>query len=239
MTDLVVDFCDYKAAKWAVEHWHYSKKMPRSKMNTIGAWGNGEFIGAIIFGYGATPQIGSPYGLTQFEIVELTRVAFTKHNQQMSKYLNIAIALLKRHNENLRMIVSFADTEQNHIGVIYQASNFIYAGTTKPSRVGFIVRGEKVHTRTIGLKRNGIQSLDWVQKNLDKRATEWIGTEKHRYLYPLDKKMRRQLLPLAQPYPKKETMRPVNGDNLATSQAGRFDSDPDALTNLVMQDKSR
>lgn len=68
--------------------------------------------------------------------------------------------------------------------------------------MGFVINGTKVHTRTIGSMRNGIQSLDWVKKNLDVNATEWIGGIKHRYLYPLDEEMRKQIEPLRKPYPK-------------------------------------
>ena len=203
MTDLVVDWCSYEAAKYAVMHWHYSKRMPRSKMNMTGVWEDGEFIGCVVFGYGATPQIGSPYGLNQYEIVELTRVALKAHRHPVTQVLKRAIRLIDGHNKGLRLIVSFADTEQGHLGVIYQAGGWVYAGTTKPGRVGFIVKGKKVHTRTIGLKPGGVQSLDWVKQHLDPRATEWIGAIKHRYLYPLDRAMRRQIVPLAQPYPKR------------------------------------
>lgn len=205
MTDLLVDWCSYEAAKFAVTHWHYSRKMPRSKMNTLGVWEDGGFVGTIVFSYGATPQIGSPYGLDQTQIVELTRVALKGHATYVTKMLAQAIKKLQKRNVGLRLIVSFADAEQGHLGVIYQASNWVYAGTTKPGRIGFIVNGDKVHTRTIGLKPGGVQSLEWVRNHLDRNATEWGGTLKHRYLYPLDRAMRRQIEPLAQPYPKRET----------------------------------
>ena len=202
-TDLVVDWCSYEAARYAVMHWHYSKQMPRSKMNTVGVWEDSEFVGTVVFSYGATPQIGSPYGCNQYEIVELTRVALKAHHHPVTRMLKYGIALLRRHNPGLRLLVSFADTEQGHLGVIYQAGGWIYAGRTKPGRVGFIVKGKKVHTRTIGLKPGGVQSLQWVRKHLDPNATEWIGDTKHRYLYPLDRAMRCQIAPLAQPYPKR------------------------------------
>lgn len=231
---LLVDFCSYEAAKWAVEHWHYSKTMPRSKMNTIGAWEDNNFIGAIVFSYGATPQIGSPYGLKQTEIVELTRVALTLHQTPVSKILSLAIKILNKLNPDLRLIVSFADMEQLHYGTIYQATNWIYAGTTTPGRVGFVVNRKKVHTRTIGSKPGGVQSLEWVKAHLDRGATEWIGTIKHRYLYPLDRAMRKQIEPLSKPYPKRD-MRPADGGNLATSEAGRFDSDQAAFIDTGQQ----
>jgi len=46
--------------------------------------------------------------------------------------------------------------------------------------------------------------LEWLKKNVDENATSIKGKGKHKYLYPLDRAMRRQILPLAQPYPKKE-----------------------------------
>ena len=203
MSSLLVDWCSYEAAKFAVMNWHYSKTMPFGKMAKIGAWEDEIYKGCVVFSYGATPNIGSPYGLDQFEVCELTRVALNKHKNKVSEILSRSISMLKAQSPGLRLIVSFADMEQEHYGIIYQASNWIYAGTTKPGRVGFIIRGKKKHTRSIG-QMGGVQSLEWVKNNLDMNATEWNGLIKHRYLYPLDRAMRRQILPLAQPYPKKE-----------------------------------
>jgi hypothetical protein len=147
---LKLDWCSHEAAKYAVEHWHYSKTMPRSKMVRVGVWEDERFVGCVIFSYGATPQIGSPYGLTQIEVCELTRVALTTHKAPTSKIVSFAIRMLKSLAPGLRLIVSFADGEQNHLGIIYQATNWVYAGMVKPGRVGFMVRGKKTHTRTVG-----------------------------------------------------------------------------------------
>ena len=201
--ELVVDWCSHEAAKYAVEHWHYMGAMPKGKLAKVGVWEEGHFIGTVIFSYGATPQIGSPYGLTQYEICELARVAMREHRAAVSKVIGRSVGKLRRQAPGLRLIVSFADTEQGHLGIIYQASNWIYAGTTKAGRVGFVVDGKKIHTRTIGHQPGGVQSLEWVRQNLDPLATEWHGTPKHRYLYPLDRAMRRQIAPLAKPYPKR------------------------------------
>lgn len=216
-TDLRLDWCSYEAAKYAVEHWHYSRCMPKSKMVRVGAWERDKFIGCVIFSYGATPQIGSPYRLTQFEICELTRVALSKHETQTSRVLAGAIRMLRKQSPGIRLIVSFADGEQNHIGVIYQATNWVYTGTTKPGRVGFVIKGKKTHTRTIGSMPGGIQSLAWVRDHIDKNATEWKGVEKHRYLMPLDDAMRKQIEPLRKPYPKRETCGTGEIDNAPRS----------------------
>lgn len=200
---LRLDWCSHAAAKYACENWHYSACVPKSKLVKVGVWEEGVFVGCVIFSYGATPQIGSPYGLSQYQICELTRVALNAHTAPTSQVLNRAIRMLRKQSPGLRLIVSFADTEQGHIGTLYQASNWVYAGTTKQGRVGFVIHGKKTHTRTIGSMKGGVQSLAWVRSNLDPAAVVWEGRPKHRYLYPLDDEMRRQIEPLRKPYPKR------------------------------------
>lgn len=61
--DLRVDWATYEAAKYACEHWHYSKSLPLPPMVRIGVWENGKYIGVIIFSRGASPNLGKQYGL--------------------------------------------------------------------------------------------------------------------------------------------------------------------------------
>ena len=127
--DLKIDWATHEAAKYAVENWHYSKSIPKSKLVKIGVWENQKFIGVVIFSSGATPNLGSPYGLTQRECVELSRVALNKHFTPVSRILSIALKFLVNVNPKLRLVVSFADRDQSHHGGIYQATNWIYDGT--------------------------------------------------------------------------------------------------------------
>ena len=43
--ELKLDWCSYEAAKYACEHWHYSKCMPVGKTVKIGVWENKKYIG--------------------------------------------------------------------------------------------------------------------------------------------------------------------------------------------------
>ena len=92
--DLRVDWCSYQAAKWAVEHWHYSRCMPAGKTVKIGVWENGEFIGVIIYSLGANNNIGKPYNLNMTEVCELTRVALSGHISEVSKIVTISQRML-------------------------------------------------------------------------------------------------------------------------------------------------
>lgn len=198
MSDLVVAPCDIKAARHAIMKWHYSKTVPAGKLVKFGVWENGRFIGAVIFGRGATPHLGQPYGLQQTELCELVRVALDKHEAPVSQIVAESIRQLRATNPGLRLIVSFADPDEGHHGGIYQAGNWIYNGTS-PSARFFRIKGKKTHPRSVGAM-GGIQSIEWVRANLDPKAEIILTAPKLRYLYPLDKQMRRQISRLALPY---------------------------------------
>ena len=190
--DLKVDWCSYEAAKYAVEHWHYSQKMPMGKLARLGVWEQGRFIGAIVFGTGAAPQAHVPYGVTRFEICELVRVALSKHRHSVTQMIRLSLSKLRGVSRGLRLIVSYADPEHSHVGAIYQAGNWVYVGKSEPKW-----RANGQHNRVFGTSM--------------KRARAVLGADvsivwelaKHKYLYPLDRAMRRQIAPLAQPYPKR------------------------------------
>lgn len=120
---LHLDWCSYEAAKYAVEHWHYSHKMPTARLVKIGVWEDSLFIGAVVFGGGANSDLGAPYGLTQFETAELVRVALKEHKSAVSKIVSISIKMIKKEFPKLLLLVSFADPEHGHVGGIYQAMN--------------------------------------------------------------------------------------------------------------------
>lgn len=202
MTELRIAGVSHEAAKFAVEHWHYSRKLPAGKLVKVGAWEGDRFVGVVIFSRGATPVLGKQYGLTQAECVELTRVALAHdHAAPVSQVLSRAITFLRERNPGLRLIVSFADTKQGHHGGIYQATNWVYAGTFTAQNY-IELRGELHHPRSLGAKYGvGGQSIPWLRKHVDPNARNVPQPPKHRYLMPLDRRMRRQIAKLAMPYP--------------------------------------
>lgn len=207
--DLLVAPCSHAAARYAVEHWHYSGRLPTNKIARYGVWESGSFIGAVVFGDGANAGMFQPYGLHHTEGCELVRVALRDHRSPVTRVVAVAVRVLVARSPGLRVIVSFADPEQGHVGLIYQAGNWIYTGRTMAADE-FIVRGVRMHGRALRATRKGHRKgglpapnvLEWTRKVLDPCARPVPGSSKHRYLYPLDRAMRRQIEPLRQPYPK-------------------------------------
>jgi len=209
---LKVDFCTPMASDYACKNWHYSKRSPFGKNNKFGVWENGKYIGCIIYGYSATPNVAKGLGLLQNEIVELQRVALTKHISPVSKIVAISIKLLKKYSPGLKLIVSFADVDQNHHGGIYQAGNWIYTGISMENvKSGYIVRGKYMHCRSAGMK--GRNTLEWVRMNLDPKAKNFITKGKHRYLMPLKKNIKQQYIKLSKPYPKRQPSETGSGNH--------------------------
>jgi len=235
MTDkpmLKLDWCSYEAAKYAVEHWHYSHDIPAGKTAKIGAWENGIFIGCVVYSLGANKYIGNPYGLVQTEVCELTRIALSKHITQTSKIVSITIKMLKKQSPGLRLIVSYADSNQGHHGGIYQASNWLYCGSIE-SDGGQLINGEIVHRRTV-YARYGRQDIDWLRKHVAPDACYVKVKPKHKYLMPLDDAMRKQIEPLRKPYPKRGRGETDNAPQSNEETGGASPTRP--LLDLVMQD---
>lgn len=198
--NLKLDWATYKAAKYACENWHYSKCLPSGSLVCVGAWENKKYIGCVIFGHGSIYEIGTPYGLTQFECVELVRIALTNHETSVSRIMSLSIKFLKKRCPNLRLLVSYADPAQGHHGGIYQATNWLYTGQVS-IRDYINVNGETFHPRSLYAKY-GTSSIPKLQmKGLKVRSIP--VPEKHKYLMALDKEMLSKIKCLSKPYPKR------------------------------------
>jgi hypothetical protein len=198
--DLKINWATHDAARYACEHWHYSGCLPAGKLVKVGAWENGKFIGAVLFGRGANNRMAQAYGLRQDQAAELVRVALCKHAAPVSRIVALSIKFLKKSNPRLRLVVSFADQSQGHHGGIYQAGNWIYTGSGQPATF-YKIKGKMTHPRTIG-SAGYVQNLSGARQ-IDPRATAVLMPGKHRYLMPFDTEMRSKILPLARPYPKR------------------------------------
>lgn len=217
--ELRIDWATHEAAKYACEHWHYSKCIPKSKIAKIGVWESNIFIGVVLFGVGATSDLVKRYGLMPNEGCELVRVALRQHKTPVSRIVSIALKFLRDTFPGLRLVVSFADPEQGHHGGIYQAGNWIFAGNTQASDE-YIYKGKRWQGRSFRNSHKG------MEKHPDVQIVK--GSSKHRYLMPLDDEMRKQILPLAKPYPKraKQAMTPVQGEQ---RQGGTDPHAPDTI----------
>jgi hypothetical protein len=111
--------------------------------------------------------------------------------------------------------------EQNHCGIIYQATNWLYTGATKSHDKAYIVDGKRTHPMT--LRDQGITDpTRWAKEN----GIEMVKPmEKHRYFqFVGDKRQRRIMIeklsyPIESTYPKCDQKRYDDGPALCIQVA--------------------
>lgn len=194
MVKLMLGVCSHKAALYSVKNWHYSKRLPVGKTVRLGVWEDDAFIGCVLFSRGASPHLGTKYGLKQTEVCELVRIALKEHAAPVSKIISIAMKILRKHSTGLKLVVSFADPAQNHVGIIYQASSWLYNGETSAG-YEYWDDGRWKHAREVSGGAFG-QQCKYDHTKLERRQT----LPKHRYLFPFCCEVKGQIE--SKPYPK-------------------------------------
>jgi len=160
---------------------HYAKRWP-SISHAYGLFLDGDLCGVATYGTppSAPLRIGVAGPSFRDKVLELNRLCL-KHNRK-----NEASILVGR---SLRMlpdciVISFADTEQRHIGYVYQACNFIYCGLSA-KRTDWKVKGkEHLHGQTIADEFRGVKNR--AQAMREKYGDDFYLKDrprKHRYVY--------------------------------------------------------
>lgn len=152
---------------------------------------------------------GRPIMSLRGGVLELVRVALNGKQEHTSQAVSMSLKQLKKDVPQCRLVVSYADVDQGHLGTIYQATNWIYEGMSKGDTY-FIIHGKKTHRKTIssrivkidGKRVHCPSTLPMVQLFFDRNATVFRSEGKRKYLMPMDKKMRKQIQYLSHPYPK-------------------------------------
>lgn len=194
-----------KAIRHACLKFHYAKAVPSVQYaynvyNDVDEW-----CGVICYGSGATVGIAEPFGMNQGEVLELVRVALNgkQGHGNTSKAVAMTLKQLHKDAELVRVVVSYADMDENHIGTIYQATNWLFLGRKGEGRLAaFIVNGRKKHCRSVGSM--GVrQNIDEVRAKIDPNAEEFRTAGKRKYAYPMDRRARKLLESMSFPYEKR------------------------------------
>lgn len=204
-SNLRLDWCSYAAAKFACQHWHYSKRIQAGKTAQIGVYEDSVFKGAVIYthGSGMVYRTGDPFGLTQFNVAELARVALKSHDAPVTRIIAISLRMLKKAMPGLKLIVSYADPREGHHGGIYQGGGWIFVGQSKGDHLFVDKHGKEYHSRNVsptGVKEH-FGTFTRCPSTKDLTLLKTPG--KYKYLMPLDDEVRKKVVLLAKPYPKK------------------------------------
>jgi len=185
-----------KAINYACMNFHYAKTIPASSISYSIFNNKNEWCGIISFCYPSGVMSGKQFNLVQGQFIELNRMALNGKQKSTSQVLSLAIKLFKKENKTVKLLISYADKGQDHVGTIYQATNWFFVGETESSGIDYFYNGKWRHDRT--LNEYGRDFL----KNLKKRKR----SGKYKYIYPIDKSLINLCKSLSKPYPKKQAV---------------------------------
>lgn len=148
--------CERIDIRGFIEKWHYSGSI-NGVLSTycFGLYKNGELQGAMLFGKVGMANAWKRYAESQDQILELRRLCCVDDTPKNAESYFIGRCLRWiRQNSEVRFIISYADSNHGHSGIIYKATNFAFMGMTSPGRV--IMLGDRqYHDKTIRTKYKG------------------------------------------------------------------------------------
>ena len=188
---------------------HYAKRIP-SISYAFGLYLDGLLVGVMTIGKPASNALCEGIcgkDVSEF-VYELNRLCVKDglDKNTLSYFVSKSLSLIKRTD---MVLVSYADRGMNHNGYIYQATNWIYTGSTKE--------------RTDIGSEDGTHSRHY-DKTLDYKSNRKHRSSKHRYVYFIGKKrdiFRGLLNYKIEPYPKEINKRYDSG-HVPTVQVSIF-----------------
>ena len=201
---------DKATAELFVKQKHYSRRASVF-WAAFGLEIGGKIEGVVVYGQPSPAVQKHAFRDRDFRLYELSRLVVQTTER------NAASILVGRSLQMLPApcaVVSYADTEQGHSGIIYQATNWIYTGATKSHDHCYLVDGIRTHPMT--LRDRGITDPKrWAAEN----GIETVPPmEKHRYFFLVGtQKQRREMLkklryPVVARYPKLPRSRYDDGE---------------------------
>ena len=187
------------ARPWIVNK-HYAHRMP-SIIHAFGLYNGIKIEGVVSYGMTANNNLNQLNGV---KTLELNRLCIDSSNNNAASFLiGNSLKMLPKG----LIIISYADTEKNHVGYVYQATNWYYTGLGKPD-IEYIKGGRQYHRKNL-FDRYGTGS---VENAVAHGFTPKKVKEKHRYVcFTGTKKHKKNMLSKLPwkilPYPKGETKR--------------------------------
>ena len=196
----VIPIKPFEVEPWLLQK-HYARRLP-SLVYCFGLYENNTLSGVCTYGIPASPFlcVGVCGEKNKNRVLELNRLCIDSKTKNAASFL-VGRSLKMLPPESI--IVSYADTAHNHVGYVYQATNFLFTGTTKE--------------RTDMASENGKHS----RHNMGDTTLRVDRSAKHRYVFFVgNQKQKAALLqelryPIL-PYPKGETKRYDAGINVKT-----------------------
>jgi len=223
-----------RTAKAFVHEHHYSGSYPAAR-ERMGLYRGPELVGVAVFSIPAQPRTLDVLPGGRDSSVELGRLVLLDDVPANGESWFIARCFDLLRRDGYTGVVSFSDPVPRraddgavifpgHIGTIYQASNAVYLGRSKPETRRLLPDGTLLHGRAVAkirkrdrghryaeslLEQHGAPPLhpgedpdEWVERWLLGLTRPLRHAGNHKYAWDLERRGRRTRLPESKPYPK-------------------------------------
>ncbi len=209
MLDYRISLVDKAIAKKLIVANHYTHKWSSCRY-ALGLFLDDEIQGVAVYGFPVGRQVVksiTPH-LKNQDVLELTRLWLKDEAPKNSEsfFIGQTFKWLKE-NTNTKVLISYADPMADHLGTIYQATNWLYQGNNTMLVKGYLHRlnGEWMHPRSVVAKYGTVKTSKLLEIDPEYERKEL--KKKHRYIYILtDKREKKKILETLKhpvlPYPK-------------------------------------
>lgn len=176
---------------------------------------DGMIEGVVVYGQPSPPIQKHAFKDRDFRLYELARLVVQTTERNAASFL--VGRSLKMLPGQPCAVVSYADSEWGHAGIIYQATNWLYTGATKSHDHAYLIDGVRTHPMT--LRDAGITNpKEWAKAAgvptappmLEHRYFQFVGDRRQRH------EMRNRLAyPVVSEYPKAPKSRYDDGEALS------------------------
>jgi len=193
-----------------IKRYHYTHKVCTGTKWTLGVIINGEIKGIIQLGTGVQPKATEQWvkGTNKGEWVELNRNWLAEdlpHNSE-SKVMGLMFQWLRVNQPHIKWVVTFANGAAGHVGIQYQASNWIYTGYNKVGGFWVTKEGKMIHSLTLYSKGFKDVKRETLESIYGKPLYRVVGGQ-FRYFYFIHKGERKNLILNELPYPKQRDLK--------------------------------
>lgn len=203
------------AAERFVKEKHYSRRASIF-WAAFGLVIDGRVEGVAVYGQPSPPIQRHAFEDRDFKLYELCRVVVQTTQKNATSFL---VGRSLQMLDAPCAVVSYADSEWGHVGIIYQATNWIYTGPVVSHDHLYVVDGQRLHPMT--LRDRGITNPKrWAKDNGIKTVKP---SPKHRYFFAVgDRRQRKHIMdrlvyPKIDTYPKAGAARYDDGARIEMS----------------------
>lgn len=144
----------------------------------FGLYENDTLVGVVCYGQPSAPIQKHAFRDRDFRLYELTRLVVDAGLKNCASML-IADSL-KMLNEQPSAVISYADSAQGHVGIVYQATNWYYTGAVTAHDRLYKVDGALLHPMSLRDMFGVTKPAEWAKAN---GIVSVPPSPKHRYFY--------------------------------------------------------